>query len=98
MPVAGDDADRDLTLALGQGIAARLEMRSEWAGDFREFRIVHPDLGRARQAAAGLDHRLVAFLLLWSHFFEGDFGVAAEGRGFRHQPFSFLSFPHAHIG
>src|SRR6266567_8515254 len=96
MPAAGDDADGDLALALAQGVVAWLKMRAVRAGDFRELRIMHPDLGRARQAAAGLDHRLVALLLFRSHPVVGDFGVAAEGRGLGHQPSSFsVVFAHA---
>src|SRR5471030_969722 len=97
MPAAGDDADGYFALALGQGIVAWLEMRAERARDFREFRIVHPDLRRARQAAAGLDHCVVALLLFRSHLVVLDFGVTAEGRGFRHQPSSFsVVVSHSH--
>src|SRR5262245_17312006 len=41
MPVAGDDADGNLALALAERVAALLEMRAEWARDFRKLRIVH---------------------------------------------------------
>src|SRR6516225_4978050 len=55
-------------------------MRAEQPCHLGELRIVHPDLGWAGQAAARLDHRLVALLLLGAHLVERDLGIAAERR------------------
>src|SRR5258707_15735002 len=66
-------------------------MRAERAGDLRELRIVHPDLGRAGQAAARRDQGVVALLLFGSHFVVGDFGIAAERRSLGHRSSSSLS-------
>ena len=54
-------------------------MRAERPGDLRQLRIVHPDLARPGEPAAGLHHGAIAFLLLRRHLLVGDLGVATKG-------------------
>src|SRR5215472_15006341 len=50
-----------------------------------QLRVVDPDLvGAGQPAARTIDEEAVAFLLLWRHAVERDFGVAAEGRRIGH--------------
>jgi hypothetical protein len=50
-----------------------------------QLRVVYPDLVRARQPPAwAVDQEAIAFLLLWRHAVERDFGVAAERRRIGH--------------
>ena len=79
MKLAGDDADGDLALALGEGVTAGVEMGAERPRDFRQLRIVHPDLARPGEPAAALDHGAVALLLLRRHLFIGDLSVTTKG-------------------
>src|SRR5262245_35927047 len=83
MPVACDDADGDLALALAQRVAAWLKMSAESADDPGELWIVGPDLDRARQAPAPRHDGVVCTLLLRTHSVVGDFGIASEGWGLR---------------
>ena len=79
MKLAGDDADGNLTLALGEGVTAGVEMRAERPHGFGELRIVNPDLGWSGEPATALDHRAIAILLLRGHLLIGDLSVTAKG-------------------
>src|SRR5271169_5678775 len=83
MPSAGDDDDGNLALALAERIAGA-KMRAKRAGDRRQLRVVHPDLGWPGQAAAALDQPAISLLLLRRHPIVRDLGVTAEGRGLGH--------------
>src|SRR4030095_6735259 len=83
MPLAVDDDDGDLALALAERIAGS-EMRSEGAHHLRQLRVVHPDLVGAGQTAARLDQRAVGVLLLRAHLVVGNLGIASEGRRLGH--------------
>src|SRR4029077_4440597 len=66
-PFAVDDDDRDFALAFGERIVALLEMSAKRRRDFRQFRVVHPDLVGAAERTTGLDREPVGLLLLWRH-------------------------------
>src|SRR5215468_8048122 len=83
MPVARDDTDRDLPLALGQRVATGLKMNAESADDLCELWIMNPNLNWARQAPARLNDGVIGILLFSGHLVVGYLGVASEGRVFR---------------
>ena len=77
MELAVDDDDGDLAFPLRERIPGA-EIGAERTHDIGQLRVVHIDLVRARQPAAGLDQALVRLLLLRGHLVVGDFGVASE--------------------
>jgi len=84
MPFAVDDDNGDLALALAERVMAGVEMGAERPRGFRQFGVVHPDLARPADSAAGLDQRAVALLLFRRHPVIGDLGVTAKGWRFGH--------------
>src|SRR5262249_43957724 len=66
-----------LALALAERVAGA-EMRPEWPHHLCQLRVVHIDLVWARQPAARLDQRAIAFLLLRRHLLIGNLGIASE--------------------
>src|SRR5579872_934299 len=87
MEFAGDDADGYFPLAFGKGVAPGVKMRAEGARDFRQLRIMHPDLAGPGEAAAALHHGAKAFLLLGRHLIIGNLGITAEGWSLGHLGF-----------
>src|SRR4029077_20410602 len=87
MPLAVDDDDRDLALALAQRVTAGVEMRAERRRRLYQLRVVDPDLAWTAGRAADLHQKPIALLLLRRHLVIGDLGVAAEGRRLGHLRF-----------
>src|SRR5438067_7606160 len=83
-PLARDDDDRDLAFALGQRVMAGVKMAAERSYRLRQPGIVHPDLARPAQGAAGLEQRVIALLLLGRHLVIGNLGIATKGRRLGH--------------
>jgi len=77
VPFAGDDADSNLALALGERVAGA-EMRPERPHHLRQLGVVHIDLVRAGQPTARLNQRAIAFLLLGRHLLIGNLGIASK--------------------
>jgi hypothetical protein len=78
MPLAVDDNDDDLALALGERIAGA-EISAQRPHHLRQLRAVHPNLVRPAEGTAGLDQRAITLLLLRRHLVIGNFGIAAKG-------------------
>src|SRR5437773_2081560 len=92
MPLAVDDDDGDLALALAERIAAGVEMRAERRRRLYQLRVVHPDLARPAGGAADLHQKTIALLLFRRHLVIRDLGVTAESRCFGHFGYSFLGW------
>src|SRR3984893_13975169 len=90
MPFAVDDDDGNLALALGERVAAGMEMRTERRRRLHQFGIMHPDLARPAGGPPHLDQKAIALLLLRRHLVIGDLGIAAKSRRLRHFGFSQL--------
>src|SRR5580658_5199718 len=84
MKLAGDDADGDLALALGERVMAGMEMGAERPRDLRQLRIMHPDFARPGEPATALDHGAITLLLCWCHLLVGNLGITTEGWCVRH--------------
>ena len=86
MPLAVDDDDGDLALALAQRIASA-EIGTQRPHHLGQLGVVHPDPVRPAQLAARFDQRSVALLLFRRHPVGGNLGIAAKGRGVGHRAF-----------
>ena len=84
MPFAVDDDDGDLALALGERVAAGVEMGPERSRGLYQLGVMHPDLARPAGRTTGLEQKAIAFLLLLRHLVIRNLGVAAEGRRLGH--------------
>src|SRR5260370_21270070 len=84
MPVAVDDNDGDLAFALGERVAAGVEIGPERSRGLYQLSVMHPDLARPAGRATGLDQKAIALLLFRRHLVIRDLGVAAEGRRLGH--------------
>src|SRR6202040_1340603 len=85
MPFAVDDDNRDLALALGERVAAGVEVGTERSRGLHQLGIMHPNFARAAGRPTRLDQKAIALLLLRCHLVIRDLGVAAEGwRGLGH--------------
>src|SRR5215471_3161339 len=84
MPFAVDDADGDLAFPFAERVVAGMEMGAERGRSLRQLGIVHPDLARPADLAAGLFHKAIALLLLCSHLVVRDLGITAKGGGLGH--------------
>src|SRR5580698_8024221 len=89
MKLAGDDADGDLALTLGERVMTGMEVGAERPRDLRQLRIVHPDFARPGQPATALDHGAIALLLRRRHSLVGDLGITTKGWRIRHFWFPF---------
>jgi hypothetical protein len=63
MPFAVDDDDGGLTLALGERVAARVEIGPERSRGLHQLGVMHPDFTRPGGRATGLDQKAIALVL-----------------------------------